>query len=115
MIQVSISSRTHHKQHGGTQKPRIWHLRNDLVRPCGGRSSLLISPDGNPIATTHLVDKVFRRYAVAVGLSPFAVVCEGHDDVERIKATTQKAQLVESRGSVLLGDAVPCFSLQSNA
>jgi hypothetical protein len=39
------------------------------------------------------------------GLTPFAIVCEGHDKVEHIKELVKKAELVEGSASVSLSDA----------
>jgi hypothetical protein len=65
-----------------------------------------------PMATPSLLEQVFRSYqpmgnglTLGKGLTPFAIVCEGHDEVEHIKELVKKAELVEGSTSVSLSDA----------
>ena len=58
------------------------------------------------------MEEVFRTYqpsatgiTFAQGLSPFAVVCEGHPEMDTIKRATKQAELTESGTSVSLADA----------
>jgi hypothetical protein len=70
-----------------------------------------------PVATTKLVDEVFRNYmpgndglAFGKGLTPFAIVCNGHDGISEILRQVQQAQLVESGASLSLADAAALTS-----
>ncbi|MGL4809114.1 MAG: hypothetical protein ACRC4O_10265, partial [Giesbergeria sp.] len=62
--------------------------------------------------TTRLVDEVFRNYQpysdgsqFAKGLSPFAVVCQGHPEMNAHQELIAQAQMVQSGASVSLADA----------
>ena len=75
-------------------------------------SGLPLSEHNKPLATSKMLDQVFRRYEVkgsgltfGEGLTPFAVVCEGHAEAAAVIAQRQKATLVESGGAVSLSDA----------
>jgi hypothetical protein len=70
-----------------------------------------------PIATTKLVEEVFRAYqpsatgvTFAQGLSPFAIVCEGHQEMESVKKSTKQAELAEAGTSLSLADAQAIIS-----
>ena len=65
-----------------------------------------------PLATTQLVDEVFCRYTpgntgltFGKGLTPFAVVCEGHQEAHDVHDRVVKASAVESAASLSLADA----------
>ena len=71
-----------------------------------------------PIVTPKILDTVFRQHApggtglnFGEGLTPFAIVCEGHKDVAKVKALTKKAAMVEGGSSVSLRDAESLVSL----
>ena len=73
---------------------------------------LPVSTANAPLATTSLVNDLFRTYmpggtglTFGKGLTPFAIVCEGHKDAEAAKATARKAALVEAGSSTSLSDA----------
>ena len=70
-----------------------------------------------PLATTKLVDDVFRSYLpggtgldFGKGLSPFAIVCEGHREMTSVKRAVKNAELVETGGNVSLADAASLTS-----
>ena len=74
-------------------------------------TDLPITVANAPIATPSLLEQVFRSYqpmgnglALGKGLTPFAIVCEGHDKVEDIKELVKKAELVEGSATVSLSD-----------
>jgi hypothetical protein len=65
-----------------------------------------------PIATTKLVDEVFRSFrpgstglTFGVGLSPFSIVCEGHAEMATVTKMIKQAELTEAGTSVSLSDA----------
>ena len=75
-------------------------------------AGLPLSEHNKPLVTSKLLDQVFRRYeakgsglAFAEGLTPFAVVCQGHAEAAAVLTQRQKATLVESGGAVTLADA----------
>ena len=89
---------------------------------CAFHSRLLASPVGlhagaTPLPTTQLVDTVFRRYrpsstgqTFGQGLTPFAMICEGHPEMHEQKALMQKASMAESGASMSLEDAQTILS-----
>ena len=65
-----------------------------------------------PMATTKLVDEVFRSFrpgstglTFGVGLSPFSIVCEGHAEMNQVTKMIKQAELTEAGTSVSLADA----------
>jgi len=65
-----------------------------------------------PLATTKLTEEVFRSFAIAgtgltfaAGLSPFAIVCEGHAESATVASMTKKAELAEAGTTMTLADA----------
>ena len=65
-----------------------------------------------PLATTKLVEEVFRQYMpggngreFAKGLTPFAIVCEGHENARALQQNMQKAAIAESGTAMSLNDA----------
>jgi hypothetical protein len=76
------------------------------------QTPLPISTINAPLPTPALVDHVFRSYTPSTngltlgsGLTPFAIVCDGHSDMAEIKALIKKAELVEGGTSMSLNDA----------
>ena len=64
-----------------------------------------------PIVTPKLVNNVFCLYQPAPtglefgqGLSPFAIVCQGHSGVKEVEMMVRDASLVESGTSTSLAD-----------
>jgi hypothetical protein len=64
------------------------------------------------LPTTKLIDDVFRSLnpsntglVFAAGLSPFAVVCEGHTEMDAVQKLIKQAELAESGTSMSLADA----------
>ena len=75
-------------------------------------SSLPITSSNAPLATPSLLDQVFRSYSpsndgliLGRGLTPFAIICEGHSEVESIKRLVKSASLVEAGSTLTLSDA----------
>jgi hypothetical protein len=76
------------------------------------QSPLAIATINAPLPTPSLVDHVFRSYAPSTngltlgsGLTPFAIICDGHTDIAEVKALIKKAELVEGGTSMTLNDA----------
>ena len=64
-----------------------------------------------PLATTKLVDQVFwnfcpggNRLTFRQGLTPFAIVCEGQNNIENVCAKIKLASIAEAGTSVSLDD-----------
>lgn len=65
-----------------------------------------------PIMTTKLVEDMFRSFQVArtglifaQGLSPFAVICEGHAEMDTMRCMVKKVELAKGGTSMSLTDA----------
>ena len=75
-------------------------------------TDLPITSRNAPVSTARLMEDVFRTCApgdaglnFGRGLSPFAVVCDGHSEVVLAQKLTKQAGIVESGTSVSLSDA----------
>ena len=75
-------------------------------------SSLAVTTNNCPTVTPTLLDTVFRSYqpmnnglTLGHGLTPFAIVCEGHSEVEHLKRVVKSAELVEGGHTLSLSDA----------
>jgi hypothetical protein len=75
-------------------------------------SPLQVGVASAPLATPTLLDQVFRSHApmnqgltLGQGLTPFAIVCEGHDEVEALKSMVNSAAMVEGGATLTLSDA----------
>ncbi|MCA1806871.1 MAG: hypothetical protein LC687_03275, partial [Actinobacteria bacterium] len=93
-------------------KGREYSVLNAQFQERAEASTLPINSENCPIATPSLLDQVFRNYqpqgnglTLGQGLSPFAIVCEGHAEVENLKVLIKKAELVEGSATVSLSDA----------
>ena len=65
-----------------------------------------------PLATTKMVDDVFRSLnpsstglTFGAGLTPFAMVCEGHQEMAAVSKLIKQAELAEAGTSMSLADA----------
>ena len=61
-------------------------------------STVPLTAANAPLATTKLVDDVFRNFVpagtglvFAQGLSPFAIVCEGHAETDSVRKALKQA------------------------
>ena len=95
-----------------TSKHRDYNIVGGLLieRMVAARRGLTVA--NAPLATTSLVDTVFRSYTPAntrltfgKGATPFAIVCEGRQGIEDIKELIKRAEIAESGSSVSLADA----------
>ena len=75
-------------------------------------SSVQLNARSAPLATTTLVDEVFRSFNPAAthfkpgsGLSPFAIICEGHAESHKINKAIRKAEIASEAGGLTLRDA----------
>ena len=91
---------------------REYSVLNGILAERAQASPLPLTSQSAPMATPRLVDEVFRSYQpggtgllFGQGLSPFAIVCEGHKEMAEIKSLVKKAELVEGGTSMSVTDA----------
>ena len=93
-------------------KNREYGIIQAIINERCGISSVQLTEGTAPIATTKLVEEVFRSYQpcgagtqFAQGLSPFAIVCEGHKEMAEVQQRIKSASLIEAGTSMTLADA----------
>ena len=93
-------------------KGRQYGILNGLLVARTQESPVGLNVDTAPIPTTQLVEQCYRNYrpggtglSFGHGLSPFAVVCEGHADAHALRLATNRASLAHGSTSVSLADA----------
>ena len=77
-----------------------------------------LSHANRPLVTTSMMDTVYRSFqpsssglTFGQGLSPFAVVCEGHKEAALVLNSVKRAELVESGAGASLDDASSILSV----
>ena len=95
-----------------TTKAREYATLQALFDDRAHASIVPLTVGSAPLATTQLVDEVFRRYTpgnqgltFAKGLTPFSIVCEGHQEAHDVHNRVVQAAAVESSASLTLADA----------
>ena len=95
-----------------TQKARVYGKLMAMFAEHAAASTVPLTTAMATMATTKLVDEVFRSYmpgsdglTFGKGLSPFAIICPGHDGIAAVQQRIQQAQLVEAGSCVTLSDA----------
>ena len=95
-----------------TSKSRDCAILGNLFRERAQASPVPLAASQAPLATTKLVDDVFRDFTPAgTGLSfachptPFAIVCEGHAEACANLQLMKKAEISEGGTSMSLQDA----------
>jgi hypothetical protein len=80
-------------------------------------SPLPLTSTNAPLPTTKLVEEVFRQYApgndgreFGKGLSPFAIVCPGHEHSKELEQLAHKAAIIEAGTATSLSDATTITS-----
>ena len=75
-------------------------------------STVPLTLSSAPLASTKLVDEVFRSLNIAgsgvrfgAHLSPFAIVCEGHEEHDSMSRLVKQAELAEAGSNMTLEDA----------
>ena len=93
-------------------KGRDYAILSAMFNSRAGSSEVPLTTANPPLATTKLTEEVFRSFAIAgtgltfaAGLTPFAVVCEGHAESATIASMTKKAELAEAGTTMTLADA----------
>ena len=95
-----------------TPKALMYSMLNGLFQQRAASSIVPLTHLTAPLATTKLVDGVFRAYQpggdgleFAKGLSPFAIMGPGHEGCAALMLAVKQAQLIEQSASVSLSDA----------
>jgi hypothetical protein len=93
-------------------KGRVYGMLQSVLNERAEASPVPLTAATAPVATTKLVDEVFRSYmpgddgsTFGKGLSPFAVVCRGQEGIKVILEQVRQAQMIEGGTSVTLTDA----------
>ena len=93
-------------------KNQSYAILANLVQEALSTSNIPLTLNQAPLATTSLVTEVFQRFAVAnsglefgKGLSPFAVVCEGHAEARLVQEKMTKAEYALGGTTVTMEDA----------
>jgi hypothetical protein len=95
-----------------SSKHRDYAIVTSLIQERVSASTVPLTLSNCPLATTKLVDDVFRSLNPAntglsfgCGLTPFAVVCEGHSEMESVRRLVKQAELAEAGSNISLADA----------
>ena len=95
-----------------TSKSRDYAILGNLFRERAQASPVPLTASQAPLATTKLVDGVFRNFTpagtgltFACYLTPFAIVCEGHAEAFANRRLMKKAEISEGGTSMSLQDA----------
>ena len=95
-----------------TSKSRDYAILSNLFQERCVASVVPLTPANSPLATTTLVDDAFRSFTpagsgllFAKGLSPFAIVCEGHQESHELQRLIKQAEVAEAGTTMSLADA----------
>ncbi len=95
-----------------TNKARDYAIVTSKIAERVAASPLPVTAANSPLASPKLVDEVFRALQPAStgqtfgsGLTPFAVICEGHKEMKATRDLIRRATLVEGAGNLTLDDA----------
>jgi len=101
-----------HRLLAKSNKHRDYGILASLFSERASASPVPLTYATAPIPTTKLVEDVFRSFQVAgtglvftQGLSPFAIICEGHAEMDTVRRMVKKAELAEGGTSMTLADA----------
>jgi len=101
-----------HQLTAKANKGRDYAIVSSQIQARVQASSVPLTLATAPLATTKLMDDVFRSFQIsgsgaefATFLSPFAVVCTGHDDHQALQSLVRQAELAEQGGAMSLQDA----------
>ena len=95
-----------------SSKSRDYAIINAQIQARLIASTVPLTLSSAPLASTKLVDQVFRSLSpsgsgveFAAHLSPFAVVCEGHAEYAAVQKMVKQAELAEAGSTMSLSDA----------
>jgi hypothetical protein len=90
-----------HRLMTNAPRGREYSILNSQFLECAIASDLPLSLANAPLATLALLDQVWRNIkpmnnglTVGRGLTPFAVVCKGHANAEKLKRDVKKNEMV---------------------
>ena len=93
-------------------KARHYSILGSILAERAQASTVPLTYASAPIPTTKLVDDVFRTYqpsgtgvTFGQGLTPFAIVCEGHAEMTAVRKALRQTELAEAGTSISLADA----------
>jgi hypothetical protein len=94
-----------------TAKGQIYPVLTSLFVMRAQASPVPLNVATAPVASTKLVDNMFKCYSpggngltFGKGLSPFAIICPGHDGIEQVRKLMQQAQIVKAGTCTTLAD-----------
>ena len=92
-------------------KANGYSLINASLQERALSSTIPLSPHSSPLVTTKIMDEVFRQHqpggtgqTFGTGLTPFAVICEGHKESAEASKLVREATIAESGSTVSLSD-----------
>ena len=101
-----------HRLLARSPKGRDYGILNQMFSERASVSAVPLTQASAPLATTKLVEDVFRNFRVsttglafAEGLSPYSIVCEGHSEMATVRKMIKQAEIAEGGTSVSLADA----------
>ena len=101
-----------HRLLAKSPKARDYGILSSLIHARVAASTVPLTASNAPLPTTKLVDDVFRSLmpagtglVFAQGLTPFAVVCEGHAEMELVRKKIKQAEQAEAGTTISLADA----------
>ena len=101
-----------HRLLAAAPKDRTYGIVSEKLLTRTATSPVPLTDTNAPIVTTKMIDEIYRGYRwpnsgqeFAAGLSPFAVVCEGHSEARDVRHKIHKAVLAEGGTSITLADA----------
>ena len=101
-----------HRLLAAAPKNRDYGILGNLFAERAVASAVPLTAASAPLATTKLVDDVFRSFrpsgtglTFGQGLTPFAIVCEGHKEMAEVRKLVKQAELTEAGTSMTLHDA----------
>ena len=93
-------------------KERRYAVLNAQLLARATASTVPLTASTAPIATTKLVEEVFvslmpgnSGLKYGSGLSPFAMLCEGHAETDQTRSLLRKAEMVHGGSTITLNDA----------
>ena len=101
-----------HRLLARSPKGRDYGILNQMFSERASSSEVPLTQASAPLATTKIVEDVFRNFRVATtglsfaeGLTPFAIVCEGHSEMASVRHLVRQAEIAEGGTGVSLDDA----------
>jgi hypothetical protein len=101
-----------HRLMTNAPRGREYSILNSQFSERAIASDLPLTSANAPLATPALLDQVWRNIkpmnnglTLGRGLTPFAVVCEGHANAKKLKRDVKKNEMVSVGGTISLSDA----------